>query len=251
MKTCKKGLHQYPDNLDRCPECTKASRKARLGDGSKTKICKWGHEHPDNLERCPECSKIAQKKYRATPKAKAKKKAREETPKYKEIRRLSNQTPQVKEAKRKWQNDPENKALVAAASDRFCSSPTGQASRKVSRGKRTKIAAQGDLTPEQWIERLEEFDHKCAYCSIELLTMEDAVDSRYHPQYLTLEHIVPLLEEGNQKGQHTKDNVIPACRGCNNSKLSKDVWVWMKEKDISPSEKLLLILMKINPKKED
>lgn len=61
-----------------------------------------------------------------------------------------------------------------------------------------------DLTTEQWWGRLDYFDHRCAYCH-EVLT-QDGQD-----------HIAPL----GKGGDHTLDNVVPACRKCNSAKLDR------------------------------
>ena len=60
-----------------------------------------------------------------------------------------------------------------------------------------------DLTSDQWWACLEYFGNRCAYCH-EPLT-EDGQD-----------HIVPVSMGGN----HTINNVVPACRSCNARKNS-------------------------------
>lgn len=46
----------------------------------------------------------------------------------------------------------------------------------------------------------------------------------------TLEHIVPLSPRpGNQQGNHTYNNVVPACQPCNNKKSNKDPLVFLFE----------------------
>lgn len=56
----------------------------------------------------------------------------------------------------------------------------------------------GDLTADQWIAILEEFDYCCAYC-------QDR-DTDLH-----MEHMTPL----SRGGRHTRSNVVPACPPCN------------------------------------
>lgn len=58
-----------------------------------------------------------------------------------------------------------------------------------------------DLTPEQWVEIQQLFDHRCAYC---------ARDDRP----LTQDHLIPLSAGGG----HTASNVVPACQPCNSRK---------------------------------
>jgi len=66
-----------------------------------------------------------------------------------------------------------------------------------------------DLTCEQWVATLERFGHRCAYCYRPLLKP-------------TQDHIIPLAAGGN----HTMDNIVPACRQCNASKENKSLWEW-------------------------
>ncbi len=54
------------------------------------------------------------------------------------------------------------------------------------------------LTVPQWQEILEYFGHRCAYCNAQ-------------PERLEIDHITPVTKGG----EHTPDNVVPACRSCN------------------------------------
>lgn len=58
------------------------------------------------------------------------------------------------------------------------------------------------LTLKEWLERLEEFNHQCAYCSEPLEGMG------------WIEHMQPL----SRGGYHRKENVVPACQKCNQEK---------------------------------
>lgn len=59
----------------------------------------------------------------------------------------------------------------------------------------------GDLTRAQWLARLEEFGHACAYCLRTDLP-------------LTQDHMQPI----SRGGRHTIDNIVPACQPCNSTK---------------------------------
>lgn len=279
MKTCRAGLHQYEDELKRCPECRRINSLANYHKPrpitGKMKSCKSGlHQYPDHLPRCPECQrtsntacnqspqgKESRKRQRkslwANPEKRAKQQAAskewresnegkaymeayrkspqaiayEQSPERKAAIRERSQRPEVREKSKAWMKSPEGKKWLQA----WRQSPEGKASAAAVKGKRTKIAAQGDLEPKQILERLEEFEGKCAYCSTILLTEGDYL----HSHYQTIDHIVALLGGG----QHTKANIVPACRGCNISKNNRDVWEWMKERGITPSEKLLPVLL--------
>lgn len=56
-----------------------------------------------------------------------------------------------------------------------------------------------DFTHTEWLEMQEHYKHRCAYC-----------DKRAKGK-LTQDHITPLSKGGN----HTKSNIVPACRSCN------------------------------------
>ncbi len=65
-----------------------------------------------------------------------------------------------------------------------------------------------DLTHEQWLEIVADFDNKCAYCGKE--------------KELTRDHFIPITKNG----EFTKNNIIPACRSCNSSKHNTDFFEW-------------------------
>ena len=58
-----------------------------------------------------------------------------------------------------------------------------------------QAGARHDLTMAQWLETLEYFDHKCAYCG---------------GNYEVIEHYLPIYQAGT-----TVSNCIPACLRCN------------------------------------
>lgn len=71
--------------------------------------------------------------------------------------------------------------------------------------RRARIAGNGtDLTPKEWQQILDDFDHRCAYCHT-----DEAL--------LQMEHVLPV----SRGGRHTKSNVVPACGPCNRQKGTK------------------------------
>lgn len=72
--------------------------------------------------------------------------------------------------------------------------------------KRTSVAT---LTLSEWLEVLEYFGHRCAYC---LRTLAESP--------LTQDHVIPVV----RGGAHSSDNVVPACRSCNSCKSDRPVW---------------------------
>jgi 5-methylcytosine-specific restriction endonuclease McrA len=67
-----------------------------------------------------------------------------------------------------------------------------------------------DLTAEQWMEILESYEYRCAYCG--------------EIKKLTQDHVIPASRGGN----YTKSNIVCACRSCNSSKNDKTVEEWIK-----------------------
>jgi len=65
-----------------------------------------------------------------------------------------------------------------------------------------QLGLEAKLTLEEWLDLLEAYDHCCKYCGIRLVGS------------LTMDHVIPLA----RKGEHTKENVVPACWPCNISK---------------------------------
>ncbi len=62
------------------------------------------------------------------------------------------------------------------------------------------------LTAEEWLENLETFNWRCAYCHGPLSPP-------------TMDHVIPLV----QGGEHTKENVVPSCLSCNQRKGHKNL----------------------------
>lgn len=67
-----------------------------------------------------------------------------------------------------------------------------------------KAALPHSLTRTQWVEILEEYGHRCAYCGKE--------GKQFHK-----EHKIPV----SRGGGYTRDNIVPACGSCNSRKSNK------------------------------
>lgn len=105
------------------------------------------------------------------------------------------------------------RALLAAS--------PGYAARQAANGrakaKRRKAAVRGlpaTLTAAGWLDTLAAFGNRCAYCDAVLT----AVDQ---------DHVVPVKSGGG----YTKENIVPACPKCNNSKNSKELRSWLQDED--------------------
>jgi 5-methylcytosine-specific restriction endonuclease McrA len=97
----------------------------------------------------------------------------------------------VENAEHKAQLD---RAWVVANRDRYLlHMKSGRARRKA----RMAAAPVCDFTSSDWLELLEEHEHRCYYCGSD----ED----------LQQEHKIPIVRGGS----HTKSNIVPGCKRCN------------------------------------
>jgi len=63
------------------------------------------------------------------------------------------------------------------------------------------------LTSKEWLDILEAYNYRCAYCGVE-----------FNCENLpTKDHVIPISRGGN----NTKENVVPACKSCNCKKFNK------------------------------
>lgn len=83
------------------------------------------------------------------------------------------------------------------------------------RRRRRYLAANNDLTREQWVAIRTAWAGCCAYCG-------DPAEA------LQRDCVLPL----SRGGRYTVDNVVPACRSCNASKGNWEVTRWMRMKQL-------------------
>lgn len=95
-----------------------------------------------------------------------------------------------------------------------------------------KVQLPNNLTETQWEEIKKYFDYKCAYCSKEKTLEQD--------------HFIPL----SKGGEYTQNNIIPACRSCNGSKMDKDFFEWYPKYKYYTEERKKKILNFLNYKKD-
>lgn len=85
----------------------------------------------------------------------------------------------------------------------FLKSTAKERSRIAVQNKRTRdLGLVSNLTIEEWLEIIERYENKCAYCGDE---------------WTDLEHVISVAEGGGT----TKANVVPSCRACNTEKRFK------------------------------
>lgn len=103
-----------------------------------------------------------------------------------------------------------NKERVRRNNERYMARhPEMRRTIKSRRRARELGAAINDFTAADWRALLTEYDNRCAYCGC-------ASDP------LTQDHVIPLSRSGN----HTKSNIVPACKSCNSSKGGKTPAEW-------------------------
>ncbi len=81
-----------------------------------------------------------------------------------------------------------------------------------SRWRARRKGAKGSISPVEWTEILRYFNHQCAYCM-------KAFSSTNLP---TQDHMTPL----GQDGDHSVENIVPACRSCNSQKQRRSLEQW-------------------------
>lgn len=88
------------------------------------------------------------------------------------------------------------------------------------------------LTVEQWLNAVNAFENKCAYCSVE-------------PEQLQQEHFIPVADGG----YYTAGNIIPVCPQCNGSKNNRDFFDWYPRQPFYSKERERKILNYLGYKK--
>ncbi|MCK5604322.1 HNH endonuclease [Candidatus Pacearchaeota archaeon] len=79
--------------------------------------------------------------------------------------------------------------------------------------KRTNGIGFGD---EQWKALLKTHNYRCAYCGI--------LGKDTKQKYLTQDHVIPI----DKGGEHSPENIVPACLSCNCKKGNKLNWLTPK-----------------------
>ena len=77
-----------------------------------------------------------------------------------------------------------------------------------------------DFTLEQWEECKVFFNQECAYCGKKTKLEQD--------------HVIPVTKGGG----YTKNNIVPSCRTCNNSKNNSRMFSWYKKQTFFTIERM-------------
>lgn len=105
-----------------------------------------------------------------------------------------------------WRESHPNESLERPRLAKRRHPETRRASRGRDRARRA--AAVSTLTTQEWLEILEYFGHACAYC----LRTDKPLEQ---------DHVIPL----NKGGEHTAENVVPACRRDNARKHDRPIFL--------------------------
>lgn len=114
---------------------------------------------------------------------------------------------------------PEFKADQAHYMRGYRQTPSARLAKKLrdaTRSALTRGAPTATLTAAEWREILEYHDHRCAYC----LRKDGEIGSDDKPVRLSRDHVVAVT----RGGEHTAENIVPACRPCNSRKNNRPVF---------------------------
>jgi 5-methylcytosine-specific restriction endonuclease McrA len=84
------------------------------------------------------------------------------------------------------------------------------------------------VVSSEWLTIMRSTDWKCFYCG-------KSISSKKHR---TIDHIVAVTKNG----PNNILNLVPCCRSCNSSKGDRDVFDWIKYKNLELSEHKLRII---------
>ena len=108
----------------------------------------------------------------------------------------------------------------------------GKLLKKFREQKRRSIKKELDsnFSIKQWDMCKNYFNNLCCYCG--------------DKHSLTQEHFIPV----SKNGEYTKNNIIPACKRCNSSKMDKDFFIWYPKQKFYSKEREQKILKYLNYK---
>jgi len=124
------------------------------------------------------------------------------------IKEYNTQYEKTKNAKERTERYKEKDKFIDTR-ERYNKSEEGKASRQ--RGDFMRRVKMGEiistLTSKEWLDILERYNYRCAYCDVEF-------EVENMP---TKDHVIPI----SRGGGNTKENIVPACQTCNSKKHNK------------------------------
>lgn len=135
----------------------------------------------------------------------------------KRLNRSRSQTPEFKAYQTQWSKTEKGKACRRRRVNRFAKTSKGNAANKRRHAtRRGRLAGiESTLTADQWLQILADHDNACAYCGT---AFDDITPA-------TQDHVIPISKGGN----HSIENVVPACKRCNSSKRDQDAPAWLSK----------------------
>ncbi len=129
-----------------------------------------------------------------------------------------NNKEKIKESTKRWrEKNPEycsqyhikNREEILERHKQYNQTEIGKATMQRKDSKRRAILKNiiNTLTAQEWLDILEAYNYRCAYCDVEF-------EIENMP---TKDHVIPLTKGGH----NTKENIIPACHSCNSKKYNK------------------------------
>jgi hypothetical protein len=168
-----------------------------------TAFCKCSCAKDGLAYSCKECARIKSIIYRHTPEYKKRVSLYRKTPKYKAYVKMLHQKANYKASMKKYFESPKGRAWTKMW--RHTDKGKAATARSGANWRVRLDAAYSTLTGEEWAAIKKQFKNRCVYCG--------------EVKPLTMDHIIPL----SKGGQHTKNNIIPACLSCNSAKRDRPV----------------------------
>ena len=186
----KQKKQYYIDNREEVTQCHRTWAK-----NNKEKIKEYMKEwYKENKDYCAKCSKEYHQKNR------------EQIREYRKVYYEKNKE-YFKKTVKKCRK--ENKEHFREYSKRYLKTDNGKAAAQRGRFKRKTRERNiiNTLTAQEWLDILEKYNYRCAYCGVEF-------DCENLP---AKDHVIPI----SKGGDNTKENIVPACRSCNSKKGTK------------------------------
>ena len=193
------------------------TRKNVYGEREKALNKKWRGENKEHLRKYRIKWDIENKERLVEQRKKYREEHEEEEKKYdreyywKNIKRKREYRKENRERdnERNREYYKKNKEKILEGIKRYLKTDAGKANnQRKSTKRRTKEKNMiNTLTTQEWLDILEAYNYRCAYCGVEF-------NCELLPQK---DHVIPISKGGN----NTKENIVPACKSCNCKKGNK------------------------------
>lgn len=202
--TCKaeKAIGEFYQGRNECKDCRRAYSRANSKRRRDTPEFKERQRQYHSTEKYKTINRANVKRWQQTPRGR--KRARENS-------RRINATPKRKEFDRQRRLDPKYQEYHRAYSQRYIQEYPEKANEiRMRRVARQKGATVGKV---DYKAILDTYGYRCHICGKDI-----DPSLKRKPGSLVFDHVKPLAGEGENKGTHSQDNLLPAHRVCNNRK---------------------------------